>query len=127
MTLRELYANMPSRPLALAAPLLLRGNSQLRGLLDLQWLALADALRDDATLIAKLCPDVGQPKAGGLLDLMCAFELAQPLADELPELNKTLRRTASLEEAAAGSANAAAALAYLKAADRVIQVDDFPP
>ncbi len=125
--LRELYANMPSRPLALAAPLLLRGNGRLRGLHDREWLALADALRDDAALIAQLCPDVGKPKAGGLLDLMHAFELAQPLTDELPELNRTLRRTASLEAAAAGSRNPVAALAYLKAADRVIQVDDFPP
>jgi acyl-CoA dehydrogenase len=125
--LRELYANMPSRPLALAAPLLLRGNGRLRGLHDREWLALAGALRDDATLITQLCPDVGQPKAGGLLDLMHAFELAQPLADELPELNRTLRRTASLEEAAASSRDPKAALAYLQAADRVIQVDDFPP
>ena len=46
-------------------------------------------------------------------------------ADELPALNAVLRRTRSLEKAAAGAKDPAAALAYLKAADKVIQVDDF--
>jgi acyl-CoA dehydrogenase len=74
-----------------------------------------------------LCPDIGRPKCGGLLDLMRALELAQPLADELPELNRALRRSRSLADAAAGSREPAAALAYLQAADKVIQVDDFAP
>jgi acyl-CoA dehydrogenase len=56
---------------------------------------------------------------------MRALELARPLTDELPALNRVLRRTRSLEQAAAGSRDTAAALAYLQAADRVIQVDDF--
>jgi acyl-CoA dehydrogenase len=42
------------------------------------------------------------------------------------ELNKALRRAHSLDAAAAQSRNPAAALAYLRAADKVIQVDDFP-
>ena len=41
-------------------------------------------------------------------------------------LNKLVRRTLSFEEAAQGMQNPELALAYLRAADRVIQVDDFP-
>lgn len=126
-TMRALYANMPSKPLAFVAPLLLRGNGNLQDLNDRTLLALSELLREDLSLISNLCPDVGRPKAGGLLDLMEAIELAQPLKDELPELNRVLRRTNSLEEAAAKARNPTAALAYLKAADRVIQVDDFAP
>src|SRR5262249_18680909 len=76
-------------------------------------------------VIRKLCPDIGVPKAGGLLDLMRALELAQPVIDELPALNRVLRRTRSLGHAAATSRDPAAALAYLRAADQGIQVDDF--
>jgi len=57
---------------------------------------------------------------------MHALELAGSVADELPELNKVLRRTSSLQQAAENSRDPAAALAYLLAADRVIQVDEFP-
>ena len=81
----------------------------------------------DPALIARLCPDVSRPKTGGLLDLMLALELARAVGDDLPELNKAVRRTRSLEEAARGARDPAAALAYLQAADRVIQVDDFAP
>jgi acyl-CoA dehydrogenase len=45
----------------------------------------------------------------------------------MPVLNQVLRRTSSLQQAAENSRNPAAALAYLLAADRVIQVDEFPP
>jgi acyl-CoA dehydrogenase len=126
-TLHELYANLPSGLLRLVAPLLLRGTRQRRPLTDKTVLALADTLRTDPALLARLCPDIGQPRSGGLRDLMDALALSMPVADELATLNGTLRRTRSLEQAAAGSRDPAAALAYLKAADRVIQVDDFAP
>jgi acyl-CoA dehydrogenase len=125
--LRELRANLPSRALALASPLLLGGTRVLHPPGDRALLALADALRGDPDLVAGLCPDIGRPRQGGLLDLTQALELARAVADELPALNQVLRRTRSLEDAAASARNPAAALAYLKAADRVIQVDDFAP
>jgi acyl-CoA dehydrogenase len=56
---------------------------------------------------------------------MQALELARAVGDELPELNAALRRTHSLEAVARQARDPAAALAYLRAADRVIQVDDF--
>ena len=127
LILRDLVQNLPSKPLVFIAPLLLGGTRQLLPVNDRRTLALAEALRSEPVLIQRLCPDVGVPKAGGLRDLMQALKLAQPLGDELPTLNKLLRRSASLETAAAGARNPAAALAYLQAADRVIQVDDFPP
>lgn len=77
--------------------------------------------------MARLCPDLQRPKCGGLLDLMRALDAARPVAAELPELNRALRRTRSLRDAAAGASDPAAALAYLEAADRVIAVDDYPP
>lgn len=126
-TLRDLYANLPSRPLRLMAPLLLRGTRRLAPLRDRDLIARADALREDRDLLARLCPDVGVPAGGGLRDLMQALALADAVADEVPELNKVLRRTESLDRAAARSRDPAAALAYLLAADRVIQVDEFPP
>jgi acyl-CoA dehydrogenase len=125
-TLRDLYANLPSPALRLFAPLLLRGTSHLAPLRDRDLVAYADALRENRELIARLCPDIGKPPAGGLRDLMDALELADQVAGEVPELNKALRRTRSLDEAAAKSRDPAAAAAYLRAADRVIQVDEFP-
>jgi acyl-CoA dehydrogenase len=125
--LRELHRNLPSPALAVVAPLLLGGTRRLRPLGDRRAIALAEALRTDPVLIARLCPDVSRPKQGGLLDMMRALELGQAIGDELPALNRALRRTRSLEDAAAGARDPAAALAYLKAADRVIQVDDFAP
>jgi acyl-CoA dehydrogenase len=126
-TLRDLYANLPSRLLRIAAPLLLRGTRHLAPLRDRDLIAQADALREDRALVRRLCPDVGMPSAGGLHDLMQAIQLADDVGDELPELNKVLRRTSSLEQTARGSRDPASALAYLLAADRVIQVDDFAP
>jgi len=60
---------------------------------------------------------------------MHAMELGARLGGTTAELNKVLRRTNSLEEAARSAPDPALALAYLKAADKVIQVDDFegPP
>jgi acyl-CoA dehydrogenase len=82
-------------------------------------------LRDDPAVVTRLCPDLSMPKQGGLHDLMRALELSRAVAGELHQLNQALRRTRSLELAAAGSTDPAAALAYLQAADQVIQVDDF--
>jgi acyl-CoA dehydrogenase len=126
-TLRDLYANLPSRALRIAAPLLLRGTRHLAPLRDRDLIAHADALREDRELLARLCPDISAPAAGGLRDLMHALELADAIPGEVPELNKVLRRTSSLEQAAEKSRDEAAALAYLLAADRVIQVDEFAP
>ncbi len=123
--LRDLCANLPSRMLRFVAPLLLRGTGHLAPLRDRDLLAMSDALRENRALLARLCPDIGMPAAGGLRDLMLALELADAVGDELPELNKVLRRTESLQQAAERSRDPAAALAYLLAADQVIQVDDF--
>ena len=124
-TLRDLYANLPSTLLRMAAPVILRGTRHLAPLRDVDLIAFADTLRANPGLIARLCPDLSRPKSGGLLDLMQALEYAQAVGDELPELNQALRRTRSLEAVARNARNPAAALAYLRAADRVIQVDDF--
>ncbi|MEO8153182.1 MAG: acyl-CoA dehydrogenase [Rhizobacter sp.] len=124
-TLRDLYANLPSGVLRAAAPLLLHGTRHLAPLRDLDLIAFADTLRANPGLIARLCPDVSRPKNGGLLDLMQALELAREVGDELPALNTALRRTHSLEAVARQARNPDAALAYLRAADKVIQVDDF--
>ena len=125
--LRDLYANLPSSALRMAAPLILRGTGHLAPLRDRDKLALADSLRESPSVLASLCPDVMKPARGGLHDLMEALTLADAVGDELGDLNKALRRAESLPQVAAHSKNPAAALAYLRAADRVIQVDDFPP
>jgi acyl-CoA dehydrogenase len=124
-TLRELWANLPSPGLRMAAPLLLRGIRADRSLRDRELLELSDSLREDPSLVELLCPDIGVPKAGGLRDLMRALELAVPVEEELPALNAAVRRSHSFEEVASGARDSAAALAYLRAADQVIQVDDF--
>jgi acyl-CoA dehydrogenase len=126
-SLRDLHANLPSRALDLASRLLRGGTRRLRPLRDREVLALAEALRSDPALLARLCPDVSEPRTGGLHDLMQALALAEPVADELDQLNTALRRVRPLEAAAAKSRDPTAALAYLKAADRVIQVDDVAP
>lgn len=122
--LRELYANLPSRILRAMAPVFLHGTGHLAPLRDTEAIALADALRTQPALVRRLCPDVSQPKSGGLLDLMRALEAARALGDEVPELNKALRRSGSLEEVARGSRHPEAALAYLRAAEEVIRVDE---
>ncbi|MEO6030445.1 MAG: acyl-CoA dehydrogenase, partial [Burkholderiaceae bacterium] len=99
----------------------------LRPPTDVTLLALAESLRNDPRVMRRICPDIGRPGAGGLLDLIEAVERSRPVIDELPELNRVLRRTRSLADAAASATDPVAALAYLQAADRVIQVDDFAP
>jgi len=125
-TLRDLYANMPSAALRFVAPLLLHGTRHLAPLRDRELIAQSDALRDDRDLLARLCPDVTPPASGGLHDLARALELAESLPDEVSDLIKVLRRTESLEQSAKQSRDQPSALAFLLAADRVIQVDDFP-
>jgi acyl-CoA dehydrogenase len=122
--LRELYANLPSRALRAAAPWILHGTGRLAPLRDREAIALADALRTQPALMRRLCPDVSRPMRGGLLDLMRALDAAGELGDEVPELNKALRRAGSLEAVAQGSRNPEAALAYLQAAEQVIRVDE---
>ncbi|HEY4081608.1 MAG TPA: acyl-CoA dehydrogenase [Burkholderiaceae bacterium] len=122
--LRELYANLPSRFLRAMSPLLLHGTGHLAPLRDREALALADALRTQPALMRRLCPDVSRPKRGGLLDLMRALDAAHSLGDEVPELNKALRRSGSLEAVAHGARDPEAALAYLRAAEEVIRVDE---
>jgi acyl-CoA dehydrogenase len=99
-TLRDLYANLPSRALRFAAPMLLHGTRRLAPLRDRDLIAIADTLREDHRLIARLCPDIGVPAGGGLRDLMHALELADGVAGEMPVLNQVLRRTSSLQQAA---------------------------
>ena len=112
--------------------LLLRGIAfsrvlHLAPLRDRQVLHLAELLRTDPRVLARLAPDVSRPKSGGLLDLMQALGLADEIgAEEVTALQRALRREQDIERAAATSSDPAA-LAYLRAADRVIQVDAFAP
>lgn len=122
--LHDLYANLPSRFLRVMAPMLLHGTGHLAPLRDKESIALADALRTQPELVRRLCPDVSRPKRGGLLDLMSALEAARALGDEVPALNKALRRSGSLEEVARGARDPEAALTYLRAAEQVIAVDE---
>jgi acyl-CoA dehydrogenase len=128
-TLRDLYANLPSPLRRILGAIILRGTAHLAPLRDRHLLEFADTLRTNRKVVARLCPDIGVPKSGGMVDLMRALELAQQLGSDVAELNKLVRRTDSFERAAqqyAGAHDPALALAYLQAADRVIQVDDFP-
>lgn len=126
-TLRDLHANLPGWPITLLAPALHGGMRHLHIPDDSTLLGLAESLRTDARLMPRLCPDIGRPKSGGLLDLMQAMEAAKPLGNEVVALNRALRNGGSLESVAAQARDPVAALAYLLAADRVIQVDDFAP
>ncbi|MDW5443103.1 acyl-CoA dehydrogenase [Polaromonas sp. SM01] len=125
--LRDLYANLPAPGHRLIGALVLSRTAHLAPLRDVQMLELARLLRSQRTLLARLCPDVSTPKQGGLLDLMQALELSAQLGEQTTALNKQVRRTRSFEEAALSTANPALSLAYLHAANRVIQVDDFAP
>lgn len=126
--LKDLYANLPAPGRRLIGSLVLSRTAHLAPLRDVQMLALAKLLRENPLLVQRLCPDVSLPKGGGLVDLMNALELAEQLGEDVTaQLNKLVRRTGSFEEAAAGMPNPALALAYLHAADKVIQVDDFAP
>jgi acyl-CoA dehydrogenase len=125
--LRALYANLPTAGRRVIGAMVLRRTAHLAPLPDVQLLALAELLRTQPDIVARLCPDLSEPAAGGLFELMQALELGARLGEESAALNKVLRRTNSLEEAARSAADPALALAYLQAADKVIQVDDFAP
>ncbi len=122
--LRELHANLPSGLLRAMAPIILHGSARFSPLRDREALALADALRTQPALLQRLCPDVSRPKRGGLLELMQAIDASHAVGDDVAELNKALRRSGSLEAAARGARDPEAALAYLRAAEEVIRVDE---
>ncbi|MBX3653964.1 MAG: acyl-CoA dehydrogenase [Ramlibacter sp.] len=125
--LRDLYANLPTPGRRLIGRLVLSRTAHLAPLRDAQMLALARLLRERVDVMQRLCPDVSVPKSGGMVDLMHALALAARLGDEATaQLNKLVRRTRSFESAAQDMPDPALALAYLQAADKVIQVDDFP-
>lgn len=124
--LHDLYANLPTPGRRFIGALVLRRTAHLAPLRDVQLLALAETLRTRPDVVARLVPDLSEPAAGGLRDLMSALELGDRLGEETAALNKVLRRTNSLEAAARTAADPALALAYLRAADKVIQVDDVP-
>ena len=124
--LKDLYANLPTPGRRFIGNVVLSRTAHLAPLRDVQMLALAKLLRDNPSVVQRLCPDVSVPKGGGLVDLMHALTLAAELGDDATnQLNKLVRRTRSFEEAAAETPNPALSLAYLRAADKVIQVDDF--
>ncbi|KQX95961.1 acyl-CoA dehydrogenase [Variovorax sp. Root473] len=123
--LRDLYANLPTPGRRLLGALVLRRTAHLAPLRDVQLMALAELLRTRPDVVARLVPDLAEPGPGGLRDLMQAMALGAKLGDETATLNKVLRRTRSLDEAARSAADPALARAYLQAADKVIQVDDF--
>ena len=124
--LKDLYANLPTPGRRFIGNVVLSRTAHLAPLRDVQMLALAKLLRDNPSVVQRLCPDVSVPKGGGLVDLMHALKLAAELGyDATNQLNKLVRRTQSFEEAAAETPNPALSLAYLRAADKVIQVDDF--
>jgi len=127
--LRDLYGNLPTAGRRVIGALVLRRTAHLAPLRDVQVIALADLLRKNPRIVERLAPDLSEPAPGGLRDLMHAMELSVQLGDTTAALNKVLRRTNSLEEAASSAPDPELALAYLKAADKVIQVDDFegPP
>lgn len=123
----DIYANLPLGARRLLGWLMMRGLWHLAPLRDRQLLALADTLRTNRDVVARLTPDISAPKNGGLLDLMQALELYERLgADEVTAVNKALRQSGSFEAAARAARDPELALAYLHAADKVIQVDDFP-
>jgi acyl-CoA dehydrogenase len=128
VTLRDLFDNMPFGARRIFGWVMLRGVWQLNPVRDRQWLAIAELLRTDGKVMARLAQDVSVPKCGGLADLQHALALYGQLgADTVSQLNKTLRKTGSIDAAARSAASPTAALNYLRAADKVIQVDDFAP
>lgn len=123
--LHELYDNVSSPVLGVAGKIALRGLTPIHRLRDSEKLAIAEVL-GDARVIHRLCPDMGMPGVGGLRDLHDLLSLAQELGEEETQrLAGAIRQLKSLEEIAATS-SAPKALAFLRALDKVIQVDSFP-
>jgi acyl-CoA dehydrogenase len=124
--LRELFDNLPNPLLRVAGTIALRGLSPIRRLHDTEKLAIADTLRDPQ-VVRLLCPDVEMPKSGGLCDLQEALRLASELGEEeVLRLGSAIRQHKPFEEIAATSASPHA-LDFLRALDKVIQVDSFGP
>lgn len=126
-TLEALYANFPSPLRRVVGALVLNRSTRLAPLRDVQLLELAKLLRTKSAVVRRLCPDLAMPTSGGLRDLMDALDLATQLGEETVALNKAVRSNQSMEHAAQASSRPNLALAYLRAADKVIQVDDFAP
>lgn len=123
--LHALYGNVSNPALRVAGMVALGGLRPIRRLRDAETLAIAEAL-DDPLVIGRLCPDMGLPRAGGLRDLHDLLSLAQEIGEEESQrLAGAIRQSKALEEIAATSA-APQALAFLRALDKVIQVDSFP-
>ncbi len=123
--LHELYDNVSNPALRVAGKIALVGLSPIRRLSDREKLAIAETLRDPQ-VIARLCPDIETPKAGGLRDLQELLRLAQELGEqESQRLAGAIREIRPHEDIAATSSHPQA-LAFLKALDKVIQVDSFP-
>jgi len=123
--LRELYDNVSNPLLRVASKIALRGLRPIHRLRDAERLAIANAL-GDPRVIRRLCPDIGLPDAGGLRDLYELLSLAQELGEEESQrLAGAIRQLKTLEEIATTS-SAPKALAFLRALDKVIQVDSFP-
>lgn len=125
--LEALYANFPSPLRRVVGTMVLNRSTRLAPLRDVQLLELAKLLRTRNALMKRLCPDLATPSSGGLRDLMDALALAEQLGEETVALNKAVRGRQSMERAAQSSGRPELALAYLRAADKVIQVDDFAP
>jgi len=122
--LRGLFDNLPNPLLRVAGVVALRGLRPIRRLLDQEKLTIADTLRDPQ-VVRLLCPDVETPKAGGLRDLQDALCLAFDLGEEESQrLAGAIRRLKSFQAIAATSASPQA-LDFLRALDKVIQVDSF--
>ena len=125
--LEALYANFPSPLRRVVGAMVLNRSTRLAPLRDIQLLELAKLLRTNPAVVKRLCPDLATPTSGGLRDLMDALDLAVQLGEETVALNKAVRSSQSMERAAQASSRPELALAYLRAADKVIQVDDFAP
>jgi acyl-CoA dehydrogenase len=95
--------------------MVLNRSTRLAPLRDVQLLELAKLLRTSPAVVKRLCPDLATPTSGGLRDLMDALDL---------DLGKRTQRRAQ-QPVDQASSRPELALAYLRAADKVIQVDDF--
>ncbi len=126
VTLRDLHENLPFGARRVLSWLMMRGVWHLNPVRDAQWMAIAHQLRTDTKVLARLTQDVSTPKCGGLRDLQHALALYEQLgAEEVSRLTQALRKTGSIDAAARVGTTPHSALNYLRAADKVIQVDDF--
>ena len=123
--LADLYSNMPGWFLRWCGRVLMRGMQRPEPIKDRKLLQIAEMLREDERAIALLCPDLCEPRSGGMRDLRNAVALGRELGAEAAELDRAIRSGEPFEAIAARSARPELALRYLQAVDRVIQVDEF--